>query len=140
MPVAGIAQSENTDITIDNAAGTPTTGFEAYLTSGGIDIKYDTSDATGLSDLATDHTLGIRDGGEFNVDGIYTRTWAENCRQNWRCIATKSHTIVYSPDGSETHSFEALMTGFELDTTLGQTTTLSAKHKITGAVTLTAAS
>ncbi len=139
MTASGIAQSENVDISIDNAANTPTQ-FESYLTSGGVEIKYDTDDATALSDLADDITTGIRDPGNFDVDGIYTRTWGENCRQNWRCIASKSHSIVYSPDGAELHGFEALMTGFELTTAIGKTAALSAKHKITGAITLTAAS
>lgn len=134
-----MAPSELTDISIDNAAGTPT-AVEGEVGSGGISVEYEIDDAIALSDDAKGHTLGHRDGGEFNMDGVYTRTRWTMLAERWRApVSTKTFTVIYKPDGNEIHTFETIATGLELTSDEGGTAQLTESNKVTGAIVLTAA-
>ena len=135
---AGIAQPENTDISIDNAAGTPV-ALEDHLVGAGMNIEYATDGATAIADLAEDHTVGSRDPGDYDVDGLYTRTWAYHLAGIWRAVATSTFTITHEPDGVETNTGESFVTGFELNIDRNSTSKLNAKFKMTSTITTTPA-
>jgi hypothetical protein len=130
-----LSQSENAVIKLDNAAGT-LVSLEDKIASGGISIEHETDDAINLSDTADDHTVGMKDPGEFTMEGVYTQSRALLLMQAWRTPGDSTRTIEYNPEGAgtgdEKYTVESIMTGLSLESDESSTVMLSSTHKLTG--------
>lgn len=133
-----ISQPEEAAVSIEHGATGSQVRIEDKIQTAGLSFEYDTDDAISLSDDHDDHTIGLIDPGNFDMDGVYTRSRGLLLMSMWRAPNRKQFATVFMPEGADTgmeeHAFNTFMTGFEVTCDDSSTATLNSKHKVSGEV------
>lgn len=124
-------------LSLDNGSAS-LTDISAYLDGVTYSPKADTGETTTFGATAKTYLAGLKDA-TIKLQGKFDSALATILSDNLGASATK--TFEFGPEGSASGKFkftgECIVTGFEVDSPVGDIVTMSAELQVTGAVTAT---
>lgn len=122
-------------VNLDDAGGSPT-DISAYITGVSLPRSADVVDVTTLGDASKDYIGGLLDG-TLSMEG----KWDDTIDAILAAALGVAKTFIYGPAGSTggyvKYTGEAIMTGYELESSLDGAVSFTAEFQVTGGVTVT---